>query len=101
VAIFVPEGTRKQALDAVGVGLSGLFSDLPPIFAGDVAQEGLQVEQSVLTNFGADKQGCQTLMQQVQAQHPGANQTQVWRGRLGYGILMRLHAGLLSDGRGN
>ena len=40
-AIFVPDRVREQALYAIGSQFSGLFSDLPAIFAGDVAQHGL------------------------------------------------------------
>ena len=100
-ACFVPDGAREQALHAVGPSLSGVFSDLPAIFSGDVAEDGLQVKEGVLADFGARKMGRQPLMHLPQAQCPGANGPQAWFGWRGCGILMMLHAGLLSDGRGN
>jgi hypothetical protein len=81
--------------------LSGVFSDLPAVFAGDLTEDGLQIEQGMLTDFGTSKTGRQLLMHLPQAQCPGANGTQAWFGWRGCGILMMLHAGLLSDGRGN
>ena len=95
-AICVPDRTRKQALDAVRMSLTSLLSNLPAIFAGDVTQEGLQIKQSVVMNFGASKQGRQALMQEVQVGDPGTDQTQRWPQRLGCGMLKGLHAGLLS-----
>ena len=74
-AVFVPDGTREQALHAIGTGLFGLFSDLPTIFSGNVTEESLQVEQGVLADFGARKMGSQTLLHLAQAQRPGANRT--------------------------
>src|SRR6266852_7829626 len=42
-ACFVPDGAREQALHAVRPELPSVFSDLPAIFAGDLAEDGLQV----------------------------------------------------------
>ena len=64
------------------MGQASVFSDLPAIFSGDVAQDGLQVEQGVLTNFGPSKAGTQTLMQVQQALEPTAHLTQAWPGWL-------------------
>ena len=96
-AIFVPDRMRKQALDPVRAGEPGLFSNLPAILAGNVAHEGLQVEQGVLVNFGSGKQGCQTVMQEIQARDPGTDQMQRGSQRLGCGMLKGLHAFLLSQ----
>jgi hypothetical protein len=74
-----------------------VFSDLPAIFAREITQDGLQVEQHVLVDFGASKAGTQTLMQVVQARDPGANRPQGGLGWLGCGMLMMLHADLLSQ----
>jgi hypothetical protein len=54
-----------MALHAIGSGFSGLFGDLPAIFARTIAQEGLQIEESVLVDFGTGKMGGETLMQGV------------------------------------
>jgi len=40
-AVFIPDGTREQTLHARRTGFSSLFSDLPAIFARDIAQDGL------------------------------------------------------------
>src|SRR5260370_3749282 len=95
-AFFIPDGSREQALHAIGPGLPGVFSDLPAIFSRDVTEDGLQVEQHVLADFGTSKAGTQTLMQAEQAQVPTTNLTQAWLGLLGYGMLVMLHAFLLS-----
>jgi hypothetical protein len=93
--VFVPDGTREQALHAIGPGLSSLFSNLPAIFSGNVTQDRLQVEQHVLMDFGARKARTQTLMQEVQAPDPGANRQKDWLDFFYYGMLRRLHAFLL------
>jgi len=61
--ILVPDGGGEQALDAKGAGLSGLFGDLPAIFARDVTEHGLQVAQGMLVGFGAREVGTQPCMQ--------------------------------------
>src|SRR5713226_5390950 len=94
-AVVVPDGAREQALHAIGPQLPGVFSDLPAIFSGDVTEDGLQVEQGVLADFGARKVGSQPLMQLAQTQCPGANGPQAWLGLLGCGKLMVLHGVLL------
>ncbi len=77
----------------------GLFSDLPAIFAGNVTEDGLQVEQRLLADFGARKMGSQPLMYLAQAQSPGANRTQAWPSWLGCAMLVLLHVFLVSDGQ--
>ncbi len=70
---LVPDGTREQALHAVGPQLPSVFGDLPAIFAGDLAEDGLQVEQSVLAGFGASEAGRDLLVQMAQGQGPAAH----------------------------
>src|ERR1700694_4554066 len=98
-AAFIPDGTREQALHAIGSSLPGMFGNLPAIFARDVTQDGLEEEQDVVVDFGASKAGTQALMQMVQALEPPAHLTQAWLNRLGCGMLNVLHAGLLSERR--
>jgi len=62
-ALFIPDGPRKQALHAIGTSLFGVFCDLPAIFSGDLADDGLQIEQGVAAWFGSSKVGSQTLVQ--------------------------------------
>ncbi len=62
-AVLVPDGAGEQALHAVGVGLSGVFGDLPAILAGDVTENGLQIQQGMLAGFGARKTGGDALVQ--------------------------------------
>jgi hypothetical protein len=83
------------------VSLSRLFGDLPAIFARDVTQDGLQVAQGMLMNFGARKVGTQPGMELLQALVPSADLMQAWSGLRGCGMLRLLHAALLSDGRDN
>ena len=64
---FVPNRLGEQALDPIGAQLSGMFGDLPAIFAWDLTDDGLQVEQGVMQWFGACKIGTQTLMDVLQA----------------------------------
>src|SRR5712692_975034 len=97
-AVLVPDGAREQALHAVGPQLPGVFSNLPAMFAGDVTEDGLQVEQGVRANFGARKTGTELLMQAAQESCPGANRPEAWPGLLRCGMLGVLHAALLSDG---
>jgi hypothetical protein len=98
-ARFVPNRVREQALHAIRPHLPGVFSDLPTIFTGDLAQDGLQVEKKMLVRFGASKMGTQTLMQLVQAHQPTANRSQSWPGFFWSGMVNVLHAFLVSDGQ--
>src|SRR5207237_9544643 len=84
-AVLVPNGAREQTLHAVGLSLPGVFGDLPAIFAGDLTEDGAQIEQGVRSHFGTGKMRRQPLMQTQQAACPGANGTQRWHGWLGCG----------------
>jgi hypothetical protein len=100
-AILVPDGTRKQALHAIGSSLPGMFGDLPAIFARDITEDGLQGEEQMVMNFGACKAGTQVLMEVEQALVPTADLTQAWLNEFGCGMLNTLHADLLSKRRCN
>ena len=96
---FIPDGSREQTLHARGSLLFGMLSDLPAIFPGDITDDGLQVEQSATAWLGSRKTRTQTLMQVEQAQRPGANLAQGWPGLLWCGMVVMLHAFLVSDGQ--
>jgi len=95
---LIPDRPREQALHAVGTGLSGVFCDLPAIFSGDLADDGLQLEQGVLAWFRASKVGSQALMQLDQGQRPSSYLLQRWSDFMVCGMVERLHAFLFSDG---
>jgi hypothetical protein len=60
---LVPDGAREQTLHAIGPLLFGVFSDLPAIFARNVTEHSLQIEQGMTAWFGAREVGRQALMQ--------------------------------------
>ena len=76
--VLVPDRTRKQALDTRGTCLSGVFSDLPAVFSGNLAENGLQIEQGVVIGFGTRKVGSQALMELTQSQRPFSYLLQRW-----------------------
>ncbi len=63
--ILVPDGAGEQTLDAIGMQQTGVFSDLPAVFPGDLTEDGLQVEQSMPTRLGTGKAGGKALMEQA------------------------------------
>jgi hypothetical protein len=95
---LIPDGPREQALQAIRTGLLGVFRNLPAIFSGDRASDGLQIEQSVLAWFRASKVGSQALMQLEQGQRPSSYLLQRWSAFMVCGMVERLHAFLFSDG---
>jgi len=97
-ACVVPGGSREQALHAIRSRLSDVFGDLPAIFAGNLAENGLQVEPGMLVWFEAREMGTQTLMQLVQANLPTAYGTQGGPDRIRWSMVKRLHAFLAFDG---
>src|SRR5947209_7597791 len=74
-----------------------MFSDLPAIFSGNLAEDGSQIEQGMLARFGASKVGGQALVPAAQGQRPGGDLVEQPSGRLCYDIGWRLHAASLSD----
>src|SRR6266700_267951 len=97
--VVIPDGVRQQTLHAVGPQLFGMLSDLPAIFPGDVTDDGLQVAQGATAWLGAGKMRRQAGMQMKQAHGPGANLAQGGLGLLWCGIVMMLHAFLVSNGQ--
>ncbi len=55
IEISIPDSTREQALHAIRGGLSGVFSQLPAIFALGGTQDPLQVGQCTPTGFWSRK----------------------------------------------
>jgi len=94
----IPDGLGEQTLHAIGPEFFGMLSNLPAIFPGDVTDDGLQVAQGVTARFGARKTGRKALMQVEQAQGPGANLAQSWLSWRWCGMVVVLHAFLVSDG---
>jgi hypothetical protein len=95
--VLVPDRSREQALHAIGPQLPSVFGDLPAIFAWDLAEHGLQVEQGQLVGLGTGKAGTQTLVELGQAQGPASDVRQTCPGWLGCAMIRRLHAVLVSD----
>jgi len=95
--VLVPDGGGEQALDAKGAGLSGLFGDLPAIFAREVTEDGLQVVQGMLVGLRAREVGTQPRMPLAQVVVPSADLTQAWPNGYRYGMLRGLHAVLAFD----
>ena len=97
-ARFVPHGMGEQTLYAIGMSLASVFSDVPAIFPGNIAQEGLEVEQRVVAWFGASEAGGDALVQVAQGQGPAADLLEEGlQLRIG-GRLKGSHAFLLADG---
>ena len=97
-AVLVPDCFGEQALHAIRVQEAGVFSYLPAIFPGNLAEDGLQVEQGMAAWFGTGEVGRHALVQEAQGQRPGADLTKGGADLRGCGMLMMLHAVLVSDG---
>lgn len=95
--VLVPDRTRKQALDAIGAALAGLFGDLPAILAGDLAQDGLQREQGMLVGLRASEMGTQLLLDVLPACQPPSYGPASCLDGAGCGMIERLHAVLAFD----
>src|SRR5713101_1310024 len=96
--IDIPFGTGEQALHAKGCGFSGMFGQLPAIFALDGTEQSLQVEQRPPTRFWSGKARGKTSMQLGKGLTPLGN---VGRGCLCFTWWSRvrmLHFPLLSLG---
>jgi len=62
-AVLIPDGIREEALHAIGAAFSGLFGQLPAIFARHVAQDALQVQEATTARFRASKIGSKTCVE--------------------------------------
>jgi len=62
-AIFIPDGSGQKALHAIGAAFSGLFGQLPAIFARHIAQDALQIQEAPMVGFRASKIGSKTCVE--------------------------------------
>ncbi len=56
-AVLIPDGSAQKALHAIGAAFSGLFGQLPAIFARYITQDALEVQEATMAWFGASKIG--------------------------------------------
>ena len=96
--ILIPGRSGEEALNGIRLWQPGVFGDLPAIFARDVAQDGLQVQQGVLEDFGASEEGRQAALPLTQAERPGGDLSRRWSLLHLCAIIRILHAFLVSDG---
>jgi hypothetical protein len=94
--ISIPDGTGEQALHAVGSGFSGLFGQLPPIFALDGTQQALQVAERPTSGFRPGKAGSNPRMQPAKGLLPLHDVSECRSGSERYGMLVLRHGLLLS-----
>jgi hypothetical protein len=80
---------------------SGVFDDLPAIFAGDLAENRLQVEQGMLIGFWTSEGRTDLLMELLQAHQPAAQGELSGSSQIGCGIVRRLHTFLAFDAAHN
>src|SRR5437667_12873947 len=76
-----------------------MFSDLPAVFARNVTEDSLQVEQGVLKRFGASEIGSKPLLPVAQDQRPTGDLLRGWSLLRVCAMIGILHAFLVSDGR--
>jgi hypothetical protein len=96
-AVGVPHGLQEQALHPIGARFSGVFGQLPPIFARRVTQDALQVSQHPAARLWTSKVWCKTCMQTIQVLDPA---TDIGEGRCfagKCGMVLLLHLLLLAD----
>jgi hypothetical protein len=97
-AIGIPDGAGEQPLHPIRASLSGVFSQLPAVFARRVTQDALEVGQRPATWLRSGKTGSNAGMQMGKLLGPTAN---IGGGRSDFGVcgkLVLLHLLLLLDG---
>jgi hypothetical protein len=50
-AVLVPDGIGEEALHAIGAAFSGLFGELPSIFARHITQDALEVQEATTARW--------------------------------------------------
>jgi hypothetical protein len=56
-AVLIPDSSAQEALHAIGTTFSGLFGQLPAIFARHITQDALEVQEATTAGLGASKIG--------------------------------------------
>jgi hypothetical protein len=85
-------------LHAIGTGFSGMFSQLPAVFSGNVTQDPLQKGQGSAMRLGTGKAWGKTGMEMEKLLSPTANVASACPGSGEGGMLVLLHFLLLVDG---
>ncbi len=56
-AVLIPHRISEEALHSIGAAFSGLFGELPSIFACNITQDALEVQKATMAWFRASKIG--------------------------------------------
>jgi hypothetical protein len=46
--VLIPDGMASETLHAIGAAFSGLFSELPAIFARYITQDALEIQEATM-----------------------------------------------------
>src|SRR2546426_10994399 len=80
-AIGIPDGACEQPLHPIGASLSGVFGQLPAVFARGVTEDSVQKRERTTTRFGSGKARSDACMQAIQFLSPSHH---ISDGRLGF-----------------
>ena len=72
-AIGVPDGAGEQALHPIRASFSGVFGQLPAVFARGVTEDAVQKRERTSTRFGPGKARSNPCMQAIQFLGPSHN----------------------------
>src|SRR5260221_2660603 len=59
-AVLIPDGISQEALHAIGAAFSGLFGELPSIFARHITQDALEVQEATMAGVRSSHIGGHT-----------------------------------------
>jgi len=79
--IGIPDGAGEQALHPIGARFSGVFGQLPAVFARGGTEDAVQERQRTTTRFGPGKARSDPSMQAIQFLGPSHH---ISDGRLGF-----------------
>jgi hypothetical protein len=97
-AISIPDGAGEQALHPIGTRFSGVFGQLPTVFARGGTEDPVQKRQRTTTRFEPGKARSDPGMQAIQFLGPSHHISDGRLGFLCYGRGVMLHVLLLSHG---